>query len=128
MQEAIKLAIQTEKNVMDFYRRAAEITKNPRGKKVFNLLVITSYSIHYTKLYDSPPKKRGAGKLLHAELEVEAGGTRDLRPLARGVENALAGGGEGAEVGEVEKESAAPHLLQFREVGEEGEVVFGRLV
>jgi rubrerythrin len=38
LQEALKLAIQTEKNVMDFYKRAAEITKNPRGKKVFSLL------------------------------------------------------------------------------------------
>ena len=31
MQEAIKLAIQTEKNVMDFYQRAASITKVPLG-------------------------------------------------------------------------------------------------
>ncbi len=38
MQEAIRLAIQTEKNVMDFYKRAAAITNNPRGKKVFELL------------------------------------------------------------------------------------------
>jgi rubrerythrin len=38
MQEAIRLAIQTEKNVMDFYKRAAETTGNPRGKKVFELL------------------------------------------------------------------------------------------
>ena len=38
MQEAIRLAIQTEKNVMDFYKRAAEATQNPQGKKVFELL------------------------------------------------------------------------------------------
>ena len=38
MQEAIRLAIQTEKNVMDFYKQAAELTRNPRGKKVFELL------------------------------------------------------------------------------------------
>lgn len=38
MQEAIKLAIKTEKNVMDFYRRAAAVTQNPRGKKVFEQL------------------------------------------------------------------------------------------
>ncbi len=38
LQEALKLAIQTEKNVMDFYLRAAEVTQNPRAKKVFNLL------------------------------------------------------------------------------------------
>lgn len=38
MQQAIKSAIQTEKNVMDFYLRAAEITKNERAKKVFETL------------------------------------------------------------------------------------------
>ncbi len=38
MQEAIKMAIQTEKNVMDFYLRAAEITKNERAKRVFETL------------------------------------------------------------------------------------------
>ncbi len=53
MQEAIKLAIQTEKNVMDFYRRAAEITKNPRGKKVFNLLSNEEreHASHFFHLY-----------------------------------------------------------------------------
>ena len=38
MQEAIKMAIQTEKNVMDFYKRAAAITGNERAKKVFETL------------------------------------------------------------------------------------------
>lgn len=38
MQEAIKTAVQTEKNVMDFYLRAAEITRNERAKKVFETL------------------------------------------------------------------------------------------
>ena len=38
MQEAIKMAIQTEKNVMDFYLRAADITDNERAKKVFETL------------------------------------------------------------------------------------------
>lgn len=38
MQEAIKMAIQTEKNVMDFYVRAATITNNERAKKVFETL------------------------------------------------------------------------------------------
>jgi len=53
MQEAIKLAIQTEKNVMDFYKRAAEITKNPRGKKVFNLLSNEEreHASHFFHLY-----------------------------------------------------------------------------
>jgi rubrerythrin len=38
MLEAIKLAIQTEKDVMDFYLKAASLTNNERGKKVFELL------------------------------------------------------------------------------------------
>ena len=36
--EALKLAIQAEKDSMDFYRRAASVTKNDRAKKVFDLL------------------------------------------------------------------------------------------
>lgn len=38
MQEAIKVAIQTEKDVMDFYLKAASLTENERGKKVFQQL------------------------------------------------------------------------------------------
>lgn len=38
MQNALKFAIQTEKNVMDLYNHAAGIVKNPRGKKVFEQL------------------------------------------------------------------------------------------
>jgi len=38
LNEALKKAIQTEKDTMDFYIRAAEITVNPRGKKVFEVL------------------------------------------------------------------------------------------
>lgn len=37
-QEALKLAIQAEKGSMDFYRRAASVTRNQRAKKVFDLL------------------------------------------------------------------------------------------
>ena len=53
VQEAIKLAIQTEKNVMDFYKRAAEKTQNPRGKKVFNLLSgeEREHASHFFHLY-----------------------------------------------------------------------------
>ena len=35
MREAIKIAIQTEKDVMDFYLKAALLTNKERGKKVF---------------------------------------------------------------------------------------------
>lgn len=38
LQEALKLAIQTEKESMDFYQRAAAITADERSKQVFNLL------------------------------------------------------------------------------------------
>ncbi|HEX2769315.1 MAG TPA: ferritin family protein [Geobacteraceae bacterium] len=37
-QEALKLAIQAEKGSMDFYRRAATVTRNKQAKKVFDLL------------------------------------------------------------------------------------------
>jgi rubrerythrin len=53
MQEAIKLAIQTEKNVRDFYSRAASITKNERAKKVFELLAREEqeHASHFFHLY-----------------------------------------------------------------------------
>ncbi len=35
VQEAIKQAIFAKKNLMDFYRKAAELTGNPQGKAVF---------------------------------------------------------------------------------------------
>ena len=38
IQEALKLAIQAEKDSMDFYLKAAKVTENERAKKVFNLL------------------------------------------------------------------------------------------
>ena len=38
VQEALKLAIQAEKDSMDFYRKAASVTRNDRAKKVFRLL------------------------------------------------------------------------------------------
>lgn len=38
MIQAIKQAIQTEKDVMDFYLKAASLTNNERGKKVFEQL------------------------------------------------------------------------------------------
>ena len=38
LEEALRLAIQAEKDSMDFYRKAASVTKNERAKKVFRLL------------------------------------------------------------------------------------------
>ncbi|MBE0597954.1 MAG: ferritin family protein [Desulfuromonadales bacterium] len=53
LQEALKIAIQTEKNVRDFYLKAAEITKDPRGKKVFELLAREEreHAAHFFPLY-----------------------------------------------------------------------------
>jgi rubrerythrin len=53
IQEALKMAIQAEKDSMDFYRRAAAVTKNERAKKVFDLLAneevghLKSFFDHY---------------------------------------------------------------------------------
>jgi rubrerythrin len=38
VQEALKLAINSEKESMDFYQRAAELSSDPRSKQVFELL------------------------------------------------------------------------------------------
>jgi len=38
LQEAVSLAIKTEKDSMDFYRRAASVAKNERAKKVLEML------------------------------------------------------------------------------------------
>lgn len=38
LQEALRLAIQEEKDGVDFYRKAASIAKNPRAKQVFENL------------------------------------------------------------------------------------------
>lgn len=53
MQEALKLAVQTEKKVMDFYKKAAEITKNPKAKKVFETLSQEEreHASHFFHLY-----------------------------------------------------------------------------
>lgn len=53
MQEALKLAIQTEKNVMDFYLKAADVTENVRAKKVFQTLAMEEreHASHFFHLY-----------------------------------------------------------------------------
>ena len=38
LEQALKLAIQGEKDSMDFYRKAASVAKNERAKKIFDLL------------------------------------------------------------------------------------------
>ena len=72
LQEALKIAIQGEKDSMDFYRKAATITTNERAKKVFELLAneevghLKSFFEHYKggafgdlkSFIDSPPDKK----------------------------------------------------------------------
>lgn len=74
VQEALKLAIQAEKDSMDFYRRAASVTKNERAKKILELLAneevghLKAFFDHYKgsefgdlKSYmESPPNKKNA--------------------------------------------------------------------
>lgn len=38
LEQALKLAIQGEKDSMDFYRKASSVAKNERAKKIFDLL------------------------------------------------------------------------------------------
>ena len=51
--DAIKQAIQTEKDVMDFYLKAAALTNNERGKKVFEQLAREEreHAGHFFEIY-----------------------------------------------------------------------------
>jgi len=74
VQEALKLAVQGEKDSLDFYRKAAAVTKNERAKKVFELLGneevghLKAFFEHYKggefgdlkTFIDSPPDKKSA--------------------------------------------------------------------
>ena len=74
LQEALRMAIQAEKDSMDFYRRAASVTQNERAKKVFELLAneevghLKSFFDHYKggefgdlkSFMDSPPDMKNA--------------------------------------------------------------------
>lgn len=51
LQEALKMAIQAEKDSMDFYRRAGAVTKNERAKKVFDILANEEVS-HLKSFFD----------------------------------------------------------------------------
>jgi len=73
MQEAIRLAIQTEKDVMDFYNKAAALTKNERGRKVFAQLAKEEHEHagHFFHIYpariwaaskSSWPSRRGSSR------------------------------------------------------------------
>ncbi len=71
VQEALKMAILSEKDSMDFYKKAASVTRNTRAKKVFRLLAdeetehLKSFFEHYSgddfgdldSFLQSPPDK-----------------------------------------------------------------------
>lgn len=73
-QDAIRHAIETEKELMDFYLRAAALTKDPGGKKVFETLAAEErehardfFSIYqggalgtFEQYIDSPGKSQSA--------------------------------------------------------------------
>jgi erythrin-vacuolar iron transport family protein len=77
MQEALKLAIKTEKESMDFYRKAGAITEDERSRKVFNLLAneevghLKAFFEHYqggdlgdlTSFIGTPPDRLSATHL-----------------------------------------------------------------
>ncbi len=77
LQEALRLAIRAEKDSMDFYRKAASVTKNERAKKVFRLLAgeetehLKAFFDHYEgddfgeldTFLQSPPDKTSASYL-----------------------------------------------------------------
>lgn len=74
VQEALRLAIRAEKDSMDFYKKAASVTKIERAKKVFRLLAeeeaehLKSFFDHYEgeefgdlqSFAASPPNKSSA--------------------------------------------------------------------
>jgi rubrerythrin len=77
LQEALKLAIKTEKESMDFYRKAGSLTADERSKKVFDLLAneevshLTAFFDHYqggdlgdlASFLKTPPDKQSATHL-----------------------------------------------------------------
>ena len=107
MQEAIRLAIQTEKDVMDFYNKAAALTKNERGRKVFEQLAREEreHAGHFFHIYP--------GKDLGSFDEFMARPPRIEQVMLRQLEKAL---GENVherkamEIALKEEEDLAKHL------------------
>jgi rubrerythrin len=107
MQEAIRLAIQTEKDVMDFYNKAAALTSNERGRKVFEQLAKEEreHASHFFNVYP--------GKDLGSFEEFMAQPARIEQVMLRQLEKAL---GENVherkamEIALKEEEDLAKHL------------------
>ena len=103
LNDALKEAIQTEKDTMDFYKRAAEVTKTPRGKQVFETLAKEEHEHagHFFHIY--PGKDLGtfdefmarppqAGIALHKKMEkalTESGTEQKAMEIALDEEQAL---------------------------------------
>jgi len=83
MQEALRLAIQTEKDVMDFYNKAAAMTGNERGRKVFEQLAReeSDHAGHFFHLY--------TGQDLGSFAEFMARPARMEQVMLRELEKAL---------------------------------------
>ena len=79
MQNALKFAIQTEKNVMDLYKHAAKIITNPRGKKVFEQLAAeeAEHVGHLFKVY-SGNEHGSLADFLVSKPQVDLKTIRDL--------------------------------------------------
>ena len=85
LQEALKLAIRTEKESMDFYQKAASLTADQRSKQVFGLLAneeighLKAFFNHYqggdlgdlASYLDRPPDKLSATHLALEQALVE---------------------------------------------------------
>jgi len=82
--DAIKQAIQTEKDVMDFYLKAAALTNNERGKKIFEQLAKEEreHAGHFFDIYTgsdlgsfedfiSTPPSKGHVMLKHLEKALD---------------------------------------------------------
>lgn len=85
VQEALKLAIQGEKDSMDFYRKAASLSKIERSKKVFELLAneevghLKAFFDHYRgeefgdiKSYMESPANKKSATYIALEKAIEA--------------------------------------------------------
>jgi rubrerythrin len=83
LQEALRHAIQTEKDVMDFYNKAANLTKSARGRTVFGQLADEEreHAGHFFQIYP--------GKDLGTFEEFMARPARSEQVMLRQLEKAL---------------------------------------
>jgi len=126
LKEAIRLAIQTEKDVMDFYNKAAALTKNERGRKVFEQLAKEEreHASHFFNIYP--------GKDLGSFEEFMAQPARIEQVMLRQLEKALTDSvheRKAMEIALKEEEDLAKHLhlTASKVVDPQVRVVFERM-